>query len=46
MSGRREVTTQRVGRQITNLVPIRAADPTCKPKGIQAHAGVMTDRED
>lgn len=40
-----EATAQRVGQQMANLVPIEQPTPYLKAKGIQAHAGVMTDRE-
>jgi antirestriction protein ArdC/phage/plasmid primase-like uncharacterized protein len=40
-----EVTAQRVLRQMADLVPIVEPTPYLQAKGIQAHAGVMTDRE-
>lgn len=40
-----EATAQRVGRQMADLVPIEQPTPYLQAKGIQAHAGVMTDRE-
>ena len=40
-----EATAQRVGRQMADLVPIEQPTPYLQAKGIQAQAGVMTDRE-
>jgi antirestriction protein ArdC/phage/plasmid primase-like uncharacterized protein len=40
-----EATAQRVGRQMADLVPIEQLTPYLQAKGIQAQAGVMTDRE-
>ncbi len=40
-----EATAQRVGRQMADLVPVEQPTPYLQAKGIQAHAGVMTDRE-
>ncbi|PYE73376.1 phage/plasmid primase-like uncharacterized protein [Xylophilus ampelinus] len=40
-----EATAQRVGRQMADLVPIEQPTPYLQAKGIQAEAGVMTDRE-
>ena len=40
-----EATAQRVGRQMADLVPIEQPTPYLQAKDIQAHAGVMTDRE-
>ncbi|EOV4287847.1 zincin-like metallopeptidase domain-containing protein [Escherichia coli] len=40
-----EATSQRVSRQMADLVPIEHPTPYLQAKGIQGHAGVMTDRE-
>jgi putative DNA primase/helicase len=40
-----EATAQRVGRQMADLVPIEQPTPYLQAKGVQAHAGVMTDRD-
>ena len=40
-----EATAQRVGRQMPDLVPVEQPTPYLQAKGIEAHAGVFTDRE-
>ena len=40
-----EATAQRVGRQMADLVPVEQPTPYLQAKGIEAHAGVFTDRE-
>uniref|UniRef100_UPI003F5D4FF8 zincin-like metallopeptidase domain-containing protein n=1 Tax=Xanthomonas oryzae TaxID=347 RepID=UPI003F5D4FF8 len=40
-----EATAQRVGRQMADLVPAEQPTPYLQAKGIEAHAGVFTDRE-
>lgn len=40
-----EATAQRVGRQMIDLVPVEHPTPYMQVKGIEAHAGVFTDRE-
>nr|BCT99949.1 DUF1738 domain-containing protein [uncultured bacterium] len=40
-----EATAQRVGRQMADLVPVEQPTPYLQAKGIDAHAGVFTDRE-
>ncbi|WP_241754009.1 zincin-like metallopeptidase domain-containing protein [Xanthomonas translucens] len=40
-----EATAQRVGRQMADLMPVEQPTPYLQAKGIEAHAGVFTDRE-
>nr|WP_317623546.1 zincin-like metallopeptidase domain-containing protein [Bordetella pertussis] len=40
-----EATSQRVSRQMADLVPVEQPTPYLQAKGIEAHAGVFTDRE-
>ncbi|ECZ2944983.1 DUF1738 domain-containing protein [Salmonella enterica] len=40
-----EATAQRIGRQAESLVPISEPTPYLREKGIEAHAGIMTDNE-
>jgi phage/plasmid primase-like uncharacterized protein len=40
-----EATAQRVGRQRDKLVPVTGLTPYLHDKGIQAHAGALTDAE-
>lgn len=40
-----EATAQRVGRQAADLVPVEQPTPYMQAKGIEAQAGVLTDRE-
>jgi len=40
-----EATAQRVGRQMPDLVLVEQPTPYLQAKGIEAHAGVFTDRE-
>lgn len=40
-----EATAQRVGKQMADLVPVVELTPYMRDKGIQAHAGVFTDKE-
>ncbi|QSQ54806.1 DUF1738 domain-containing protein (plasmid) [Xanthomonas translucens pv. undulosa] len=40
-----EATAQRVDRQMADLVPVEQPTPYLQAKGIEAHAGVLTDRE-
>lgn len=40
-----EATAQRIERQAQSLVPISEPTPYLREKGIQAHAGIMTDNE-
>lgn len=40
-----EATAQRIGRQAQSLVPVSEPTPYLREKGIQAHAGIMTDNE-
>ena len=40
-----EATAQRIDRQAQSLVPISEPTPYLRDKGIQAHAGIMTDNE-
>ncbi|HIH8968782.1 MULTISPECIES: toprim domain-containing protein [Enterobacteriaceae] len=40
-----EATAQRIGRQAQSLVPITEPTPYLRDKGLQVHAGVLTDQE-
>ncbi|HCT8266354.1 zincin-like metallopeptidase domain-containing protein [Escherichia coli] len=40
-----EATAQRIGRQAQSLVPITEPTPYLRDKGLQLHAGVLTDQE-
>ena len=40
-----EATARRVGKQMADLVPVVELTPYMRDKGIQAHAGVFTDKE-
>ncbi|HDV3697354.1 TPA: DUF1738 domain-containing protein [Escherichia coli] len=40
-----EATAQRIGRQAQGLVPITEPTPYLRDKGLQLHAGVLTDQE-
>lgn len=40
-----EATAYRVGRQMADLVPVKQPTPYLQAKGIEAHAGVFTDRD-
>lgn len=40
-----EATAQRVGRQTENLVPVAQPTPYMQAKGIEAHAGLLTDKD-
>lgn len=40
-----EATAQRIARQVTGLVPIDAPTAYLRAKGIQPHAGALTDKE-
>jgi antirestriction protein ArdC/phage/plasmid primase-like uncharacterized protein len=40
-----EATAQRVGKQMADLVPVAELTPYMRDKGIQAHAGALTDRD-
>lgn len=40
-----EATAQRVGRQTENLVPVTQPTPYMQAKAIEAHAGLLTDKD-
>nr|BCU00973.1 hypothetical protein [uncultured bacterium] len=40
-----EATAQRVGRQAENLLPVTEPTPYMQAKGIEAHAGLLTDKD-
>jgi putative DNA primase/helicase len=40
-----EATSLRVSRQVVDMVPVERPTPYLQAKGIEAHAGVFTDRE-
>ncbi|EMK0110348.1 toprim domain-containing protein [Escherichia coli] len=40
-----EATAQRIGRQAQSLVPITEPTPYLRDKGLQLHAGILTDQE-